>query len=211
MAVPVVHFLEGPSVAQLAGDLLAGLDDADTTTPEVPTAPRPDAPLVSDPALHGSSTAGTTRANDWGDKGVTGQQFALVDEQPGWDAMDYGGQEAWIHDPNGDLVTFSGSGQLVMPKDGLASIHVYGMAYPNRSNYPSWIPRKDVQHVVPLQYSITSGQRYVFVGQVTADYYWAPTTAKHAVVKGPTVYDQIFFNHRFAFVHDSDVKFLPVG
>ena len=99
-------------------------------------------------------------------------------------------------------------GSYVVPKPGKPSVPVYGRAYPEPSAYPSSIP---VQTVVPLQYSIKAGQRYVLTdAHVPTDYYRASTFAgtppdDHVVVHGQDVYYQISFGHRFAYVKASDV------
>ena len=129
--------------------------------------------------------------------------------QGDWDGIYFGGQLAWFYNPGHNASTVPGGGILVTPKAGLASIPVYGRAYPEASAYPSGtIP----QNVVPIGlYSIPSGQIYVAIGPFKSDYYWAPTYAPtlegsgHVVVKGQTEYYQIFFNHRLAFVMASDV------
>jgi hypothetical protein len=166
------------------------------------SAPSFDAPLIDDPALPGP---GTTRAPDWGDKAATGQQFYRAESQGDWDAIYYGGQEAWLYNP-GHANTVPGSGVLVMPKAGTTSIPVYGRAYPEASAFPPGIPAPSI---VPLQYSIPTGQIYVAKGLVTADFYDAPVFTQHAsdntVVEGQTEYYVIFFNHRLAFVQAGDV------
>ena len=86
-----------------------------------------DSPLVDDPLLPG---AGTTCAEDWGDKAVSGQTFAVADREGDWLAIWYGGVRAWLEDPQGKN-TVAGSGTLVTPKAGLATIPVYGRAYPS--------------------------------------------------------------------------------
>lgn len=169
------------------------------------TAPQPDAPLFGDPALHGPADVGTTRIDDWGDKAVTGAQYAVADTQGDWTAIYYAGHKVWFYDPAGSPVTVAGSGKLVSPRPGLTSIRVYGSADPEKSAYPSSIPAKDRAKIVPLQYTIPTGQQYVATDLVTADFYWSPTQKKHAVVKGKARYYQIFFNHRAAFVRLSDV------
>jgi N-acetylmuramoyl-L-alanine amidase len=67
------------------------------------TAPSADSPLVSDALLSGTNLepdgVGTTQANDWGDKAVTGQSFAVAGRQGAWLAIWYGGQKAWLDDP----------------------------------------------------------------------------------------------------------------
>jgi hypothetical protein len=169
------------------------------------TAPSFQAPLLDDPALPGP---GSTCADDWGDKAATGQQFYRVETQGDWDAISFGGQKAWFHNPRRNTNTVPGAGTLVRPKAGLASIPVYGRAYPEASAYPADVP---VQAIVPLQYSIPAGQVYVAKDRVKADYFFGPTIdrAYHTVVEGQTEYYLIFFNHRFAFVKATDVEELP--
>ncbi|MBV9279446.1 MAG: N-acetylmuramoyl-L-alanine amidase [Chloroflexi bacterium] len=164
--------------------------------------PGPDAPLLSDPALHPPGEPGTTRANDWGDKAVAGQQFYRVDRQGSWDAIDYGGQEAWLYDPDDDPTTVPSAGAVLTPRAGLATIPVFGEAYPEPSAYPK---KKWRQKIVPLQYTIPAGQMYVSIGLATSDYYWSPTRTRRALVRGKTTYYEIFFNHRHAFVRAGDV------
>jgi len=163
------------------------------------TAPNETAPLVGDALLAGSGLepngTGTTRADDWGDKAVTGQTFAVADQVPGWTAVWYGGQKAWFADANGSN-TVPGSGTLVTPKAGVASIPVYGRAYPDSVSTDT------------LGYTIPAGQVYVAKDLVGADYYSASTFAApqtYAVVKGDTRFYEISFNHRIAFVRASDV------
>jgi len=172
------------------------------------TAPDASAPLLSDRAIHPAGDYGTDRADDWGDKAAVGEQFFRVARQGSWDKIDYGGQEAWLYDPSSNPTTVASLGSaLVTPRVGLASIPVYGWPHPERSAYPSYIPKKDIPKVVPLQYSIPAGQSYVVTDQVTSDYYWSPTQTKHALVQGHAVYYEISFNHRLAFVWASDVVF----
>jgi len=157
------------------------------------TGPSDAAPLVDEPFLPG---AGTTCANDWGDKAVTGQTFAVAERQGDWLAIWYGGQKAWLHDPNGKS-TVAGAGTLVTPKAGLASIPVYGRAYPSSVS------------TATLGYTIPAGQTYVAADLVGADYYDAPTftldPSEHTVVSSGERFYQITFNHRIAFVRATDV------
>jgi N-acetyl-anhydromuramyl-L-alanine amidase AmpD len=165
------------------------------------SAPSADASLIADVALSGTALepdgVGTTRADDWGDKAVTGQTFAVAERRGDWVAIWYGGQKAWLFDPQARHATIPGSGTLVTPRAGLASIPVYGRAY------PEWISE------LPLPYTIAAGQVYVAKDLVQADYYDAPTftldPADHHVVKGSTQFYVISFNHRLAFVKASDV------
>ncbi len=165
-------------------------------------APSFDAPLIDDPALPGP---GTTLAPDWGDKAATGQQFYRAESRGDWDAIYYGGQEAWFYNP-GHANSVPGSGVLVTPKAGNTAIPVYGRAYPEASAFPPGIPARSI---VPLQYTIPSGQFYVAKGRVKADFYDAPVftldASDNTVVEGQTEYYVIFFNHRLAFVQAGDV------
>jgi len=163
------------------------------------TAPSDSAPLVSDPLLSGTGLepdgVGTTQANDWGDKAVTGQTFAVAGRSGDWVAIWYGGRRAWLEDPVGRN-TVAGSGTLVTPKAGLSSIPVYGRAYP-----------EDISGST-LGYEIPAGQVYVAKDLVGADYYDATTfdaLDTYHVFTGPTQFYEISFNHRIAFVKAADV------
>ena len=156
------------------------------------TAASESAPLVDDPLLPG---AGTTCAQDWGDKAVTGQTFAVAERQGDWLAIWYGGTKAWLYDAKGKD-TVAGSGTLVTPKAGLASIPVYGRAYPSSVSTDT------------LGYTIPAGQTYVAKDLVGADYYSASTfnaPATYSVVKSNEQFYEISFNHRIAFVRATDV------
>jgi hypothetical protein len=165
------------------------------------SAPSFDAPLVGDVSLAGTGLepdgVGTTRADDWGDKAVTGQTFAVADRQGDWIAIWYGGQKAWLYDGKGRGAAIAGSGTLVTPKAELGSIPVYGRAYPESISTET------------LPYTIPAGQVYVAKDLVQADYYDAPTfttnVSDHHVVKGTSHFYVISFNHRLAFVKASDV------
>lgn len=172
------------------------------------TAPRADAPLIADPALgqlQRTAGQGTTRIDDWGDRAAAGQRFYRVDLQGDWDAIYFGGQKAWFYNPGHDTSTVSGTGILVRPKEGRASIPVYGAAFPEASAYP---PGEQPMPVVPLQYVIPAGQVYVATDLITADYFnprASLANALRAVVTGSTRYFQIFFSYRLAFVRADDV------
>lgn len=130
------------------------------------TSPSFDAPLLDDPGLPGP---GTTRAYDWGDKASTGQQFYRFGKQGDWDAIWFGGQIAWFHNPDGDKAGRT-KGTLLRPKAGVPSIPVYGRAFPEASAYPAGITPSAT---APLQYSIAAGQLYVATDKVQADRYVA--------------------------------------
>ncbi|HZC61759.1 MAG TPA: hypothetical protein VE464_08980 [Streptosporangiaceae bacterium] len=97
---------------------------------------------------------------------------------------------------------------MITPKQGVASIPLYGAAYPSKSAYPAAVP---VMTAVKLSYTIPAGQEYPTIGTIPADYYYAATIDSslpddHTVIIGKTAYDQISFNHRKFFVRANDVS-----
>jgi N-acetyl-anhydromuramyl-L-alanine amidase AmpD len=171
------------------------------------TGPSDTAPLLDDPALPG---AGTTNADDWGDKAVSGQLFYQFATQGDWHGIYYGGQQARFNSPPAHPATTASWGTLVTPLAGRTAIPVYGRAYPEAAAYPPGVP---VQSITPLQYTIPAGQVYVARDRVLSDYYYAPTytqnPADHVHVVGQTQYYVISFNHRLAYLQASDVDVLP--
>jgi hypothetical protein len=177
------------------------------------TGPKNSYPLVGDLLLHPGG-AGTTVDSDWGDKATIGQTFAYAGHSGSWTAVWFSGQKAWFYNPSGANQTarYTG-GKVITPKAGLASIPVYGAAYPEASAYPSAVP---VTKVVKLSYTIPAGQEYPTIGTVPTDYYYAATIDSrladdHTIIIGKTAYDQISYNHRKFFVKARDVtiKNLP--
>jgi N-acetyl-anhydromuramyl-L-alanine amidase AmpD len=172
--------------------------------------PRPtfDAPLLSDPELHPSGSAGTTQDSDWGDKAPAGEKYVIAGQQGNWTGIWYAGTIAWLYNPPGarQTVRYTG-GDVVSPKPGLTSVPVYGSAFPEASAYPSAVP---VKPNAPLAYQILPGQEYVTTGTVPDDYYYAVTfnSSKpddHTVIGGTTPYYQIVYNHRLFYVKAADV------
>jgi N-acetyl-anhydromuramyl-L-alanine amidase AmpD len=164
------------------------------------TAPSDDSPLIGDPTLAGSAVepdgVGTTQARDWGATAVSGERFAVAQRRGDWTAIWFGGQKAWLSNPDGD-VTEPATGALVTPRRGLASVPVYGRAYPQSVS------------TQPLGYTIPAGQRYVAVDEVSADYYDAhvfDAPQSYSVTGGGEPFYVISFNHRLAFVRAADVE-----
>jgi hypothetical protein len=174
------------------------------------TAPRADAPLIADPTLQKpgkTADPGTTKGSDWGDKAAVGEQFYLADRQGDWSAIYYAGQKVWFYDPAGARSVIDGRGTLIRPKAGLATISVFGQAYPEPAAYPA---SARTPSITPLPYVIPAGQLYVATGPISSDFarplggLTGPDTAP--VVKGQDTYFEIFFNHRVAFVQTADVE-----
>jgi len=133
------------------------------------TEPADGAPLIGDPAL--GPGVGTTEIDDVRDKASSGQRFVVAERRAGWTAVWFGGAEAWYPDPGGTN-SAPARGRIVRPRDGLASIPVYGRAYPEAAAYPPFIP---AQPVAALPYTIPSGQAYAAAEPVTGDYYDSTT------------------------------------
>jgi N-acetyl-anhydromuramyl-L-alanine amidase AmpD len=168
------------------------------------TAPSFDAPYITNPYINPSQSY-ATRANNWGTKASTGQQFYRAERQGDWDAIYFSGLKAWFYNPN-ESNTTPGSGTLIKPKAGLAAIPVYGQAYPDASAYPVGVTPPARLKI----YDIPAGQIYVAKDKVKADYYAAPIyrldPAQHKVVEGNTEYYVIHYNHRLGFVRAADVE-----
>jgi N-acetylmuramoyl-L-alanine amidase len=171
--------------------------------------PSESAPLVTNPNI--PATWDPLWAHDWANKASTGEVFVAAGRQGDWQGVYFSGQVAWFYDPR-NARTASGSygHMIVTPKQGLASIPVYGRAYPELSAYPA--DRPDIVPASIISFdSIPAGQSYVAWGPVQTDYYWANhyTTqlqgSDHIDVIGKTKYYEISFNHRVAFVQADDV------
>jgi N-acetyl-anhydromuramyl-L-alanine amidase AmpD len=188
---------------------VTGCGDGNDACPKQPAsfvylhaAPSADSPLVSDPYLTDAGVepdgSGTTLAWDWGDKASTGEEYAVAGRSGDWLAIWFGGQEAWLYDPQGPhAATIPGGGTLITPKAGVSTVPVYGRAYPS-----------DISTATLDEYSIPAGQTYVAKDLVTADYYSASTfddPASYQLYTSPEKFYEIFFNHRIAYVRADDV------
>ncbi|MFF8730963.1 N-acetylmuramoyl-L-alanine amidase [Streptomyces sp. NPDC015171] len=159
------------------------------------------APLIKDIGL---GTAPTDGVNDLSSRVSTGQQYAVADRWGDWTAVWYLGQKAWFRNPRKEPAAVPAKTLVVTPRDGLASVPVYGRAYPEKAAYPADVP---AQSVVPLPYTVPAGQRYVVGDAVPGEYYYAVTftTDSHRVVAGKDLYYEIQYGHRVGFVRAADV------
>ncbi|MFI2205786.1 N-acetylmuramoyl-L-alanine amidase [Streptomyces sp. NPDC020192] len=159
------------------------------------------APLIKDIGLGKDPTTGV---NDLSSRASTGQQYAVADRWGDWTAIWYLGQKAWFENPRTAPTAVAARGLVVTPKEGVASVPVYGRAYPEKEAFPTGVP---AQSVVPLPYTIPAGQRYVVGDEVPGEYYYSVTfTAdSHRVVVGKDLYYEIQYGHRVAFVRAADV------
>ncbi|MFI6906226.1 N-acetylmuramoyl-L-alanine amidase [Nonomuraea sp. NPDC050394] len=165
--------------------------------------PRPDGPLVDDIGKRGAGRS-IYSVYDHSARAVTGQRYAVADRQGEWTAIWYLGQKAWFHNPASAPTAIPSMGLVVTPKKGLATVPVYGRAYPEQEAYPADIP---YQPITPLMYTFSAGEKYSFGGAQFGEYYRAVTIdpSTHKVVRGKTLYYQIQFGHRVMFVKASDV------
>lgn len=168
------------------------------------SAPSLDAPLVHDIGLHGASGASTTGVNDVGARASTGQQYAVAGRQGDWTAIWYLGQKAWFLNPASAPTAVNTVGVVATPKAGLASIPVYGRAYPEASAYPAGVP---VQSLSPMPYTIPAGQKYVVGSVLNGEYYYSVNfdTTGQQVVHGKQLYYEIQLGHRVEYVRAEDV------
>lgn len=173
------------------------------------TAPDLTAPLVRDPGRCGTR-ASTMMVSDHCARASAGQTYAVAERAGEWTAIWYLGQKAWFR--NADAGPLWNVGFVVEPKPGLASIPVFGRAYPEAAAYPAGVP---VQAVSPYaQYTIAAGQRYAAGPVLTSEYYRASTfdwstPGDGTVIRGEQKYVQIQFGHRIAYVLHADVVLRP--
>ncbi|MFJ8884634.1 N-acetylmuramoyl-L-alanine amidase [Streptomyces sp. NPDC102402] len=178
------------------------------------TGPSEDTPLFSDPGLHPDGSPGTNCAADWGSKISASQQAVVADRAPGWTAIWWYGQKAWFRTPAGTRVITPTSGRIVRPKAGKAEVPVYGVAYPEKEEYPSDFVKPTVGS--PLVYTIKAGQAFPGGGEAPTGYYYAPTIDAskpydHTYFRGSQEYVTVQIGHRIGFVKASDVDVVRAG
>ncbi|WP_031087118.1 N-acetylmuramoyl-L-alanine amidase [Streptomyces sp. NRRL WC-3549] len=178
------------------------------------TAPSEGAPLFSDPGLHPDGAPGTDCAADWGSKISTTQQAVVADRVPGWTAIWWYGRKAWFRTPAGARVTTPTAGHVVRPKAGKGDVPVYGVAYPERAEYPGDFAKPAVG--TPLGYTIKAGQAYPGGGAAPTGYFYAPTIDSsqpydHTYFRGSERYVTVQIGHRIGFVKASDVDVVRAG
>jgi hypothetical protein len=166
---------------------------------------KPGSSLISDPFLSGKAQepngVGTTQADDWGSKAVSGQTFIVAGVKGDWTAVWYGSQKAWFLNPDGEN-TAPTSARFVKVAQGKDPIPVWGAAYPSKLQKLS------------LGYSIPRGQKYTVNGPVQTDRYQAELfddLANYFVLSDDTVYYEIQYNHRHGFVQAKDVVVQKTG
>jgi N-acetyl-anhydromuramyl-L-alanine amidase AmpD len=175
------------------------------------TAPRHDAPFLTDAGLYPDGAPGTTDISDWSAKAVYGQEFGVAGKQDDWTAIWFGGQRGWFYNPRHAQTAIPTNARLVTPKKGQTSVPLYGRPVPEPSAYTSGVPPLAV---VPLQYSLFAGQSYpAYDKKAKNDYYHVLTFDRSSpgdgtMVVGNETYIPIEYNHRQAYVKASDVEFV---
>jgi N-acetyl-anhydromuramyl-L-alanine amidase AmpD len=178
------------------------------------TAPAADAPLLTDLGLHPNGAPSTMHISDHGARASAGQTFALAGRQGDWTAIWYLGQKGWFLNPRSAPTANWQLGLVAIPKKDKATIPVYGRAYPEATAYPAGVP---VQAISPLQYTLSTGQRYAVGAVLPGQYYRATTFAGTSpgdwtVIQGDKTYVEIQFGQRVAFVDKTDVDLrLSIG
>jgi hypothetical protein len=174
-------------------------------------APSESAPLVKDVGLHTNGAPSTMHVSDHGARASAGQTYAVADRQGDWTAIWYLGQKAWFYNPANAPAAKWSVGLIATPKAGKATIPVYGRAYPEAAAYPAGVP---AQAIVPLQYTLSAGQRYAVGNVLPGEYYRAVSfdgsaPGDRTVIRGEVTYVQIQFGHRIMYVNKDDVQLLP--
>jgi len=177
------------------------------------SAPSVTAPLLQDLGLHPSGTPSTMVVSDHGSRVETGQTYAVAGRQGDWTAIWYLGQQGWFFNPRSAPAAKWSTGLVAVPKPGLATIPVYGRAYPEQAAYPAGVP---YQTITPLQYTFAAGQRYSVGAVVPSEYYRSTTfdgssLGDWTVIRGQLRYVQIQFGHRIAYVNLADVQLIPAA
>jgi N-acetyl-anhydromuramyl-L-alanine amidase AmpD len=219
-ASDVVRILPGFSgnVQPVTGCVTTGIpcEPQGTNFVYLHTQPSDAAPLVTDIGLKPDGSASTTGVADIGARATAGVEHAVAGRAGDWTAIWWLGEKAWFKNPVAAPTAIPVKGSVVVPKAGRTSVPVYGRAYPEAAAYAAY-PAVPVQAVIPLQYSILAGQRYVLEdATVSTDYYRATTFAgtpptDHVDIRSQDVYYQVSLGHRTAYVRAADVDVVPSG
>ncbi|MFD9035504.1 N-acetylmuramoyl-L-alanine amidase [Streptomyces sp. NPDC059567] len=159
-----------------------------------------------------------SEGSNWANKLVAGGEYVVAESQYDWTAIWYGGKKAWFYNPGGQWTVPVGTGTrtAVTPKAGLASVKVYGRAYPEDAAYTGTnvaVQSRGQEALTQYSKLLLSGQKYVQGGApVAGDYYYGGTfdgtgAGSRTLVKGTTnLFIPIRFNHRIAWVKASEVE-----
>jgi hypothetical protein len=164
--------------------------------------PSEDSPLILDPNVHPTATAGTDDVSDWSTTVQAGQQFVVADQQGEWTAIWFDGQKGWIDNPKGKN-TIPTTGVNVIKAAGDTAAPVYGTAFPDPSEVPAaWGPDAQNPLTAP-NYAIPAGQAYVADQPPVNGQDFFPS--RQGVIIGTDQYYVVQFNHRYVYVNADDV------
>ncbi|WP_419993105.1 N-acetylmuramoyl-L-alanine amidase [Streptomyces boninensis] len=168
------------------------------------TEPSDDAPLVKDVGLHPPEGKSSIGVNDTGARASTGQQYAVVERKGDWTAVWYLGQKAWFKNPSDEPTAVNSRGRVVTPKAGVKDVEIFGRVLPEKDAYPKEI---EPIELAPFPYKMLPGQRYVLGDRVPSEHFYAVNfkDPDSQVVRGDTVYYEIQFGHRVAYVKSDQV------
>jgi hypothetical protein len=149
--------------------------------------------------------------SDIGARAAAGVDYAVAERRDGWTAIWFLGAKAWFRDSADARASRTvKDAQWITPRAGLASIPVYGAAYPEASAFPAGV---DVVAQTPVApYAILAGQRYALTdATVATDYYSAVTFSAdtpndHIDIVGTDRFLLISFGHRQYYVKAADVE-----
>ncbi|MFD0570599.1 N-acetylmuramoyl-L-alanine amidase [Kitasatospora gansuensis] len=218
------HYMDlagAPVRAAAGGSLLVGGKvtiappfDANNQPPVAETGPRPQNFVYLRQSPDGAAAlinGGTTAASDVRAKAVAGSSYVVAAQQGDWTAIWYDGVQGWFHNPNGQSAAADNRrGQNVAtPRAGVASIPLYGRAYPEQAayaKYPGVTYNPTSHNPVPLNVSVPAGQKYTLLSDtpVKGDIFY-DVNGVQAVVTGDDTYYPVRYGHRLGFLKSTDV------
>ncbi|KQV24305.1 MULTISPECIES: N-acetylmuramoyl-L-alanine amidase [unclassified Kitasatospora] len=167
------------------------------------TSPDDAAPLIS---------GGTTAASDVRAKAVAGSSYVVADQQGDWTAIWYDGVQGWFPNPDGRSAAADNrpGRHVATPRAGVASIPLYGRAFPEPAayaRYPGVTYDAAVHSPVPLNMSVPAGQKYTLLSDtpVRGDNFY-DVDGVRAVVTGEDTYYPVRYGHRLGFLKSTDVE-----
>ncbi|MFJ9522614.1 N-acetylmuramoyl-L-alanine amidase [Kitasatospora sp. NPDC101801] len=166
------------------------------------TSPDADAPLIN---------GGTTAASDVRAKAVAGSSYVVADLRGDWTAIWYDGVLGWFPNPDGrNAAADPRPGPVAAPRPGVASIPLYGRAFPEPAAYAGHpgVRYDAATHApVPLNLTVPAGQRYTLLSEtpVRGDTFY-DVDGVRAVVTGEDTYYPVRYGHRLGFLKSTDVE-----
>ncbi|MFJ8075885.1 N-acetylmuramoyl-L-alanine amidase [Streptomyces sp. NPDC096176] len=164
------------------------------------TSPSTSSATLSDPYF----SALWSQGSNWANKVRAGGTYVVAEAQNDWTAIWYGGKKAWFHNPGGQYTAPVAGGTLVKLKAG-ATAPVFGRSFPEDAAYTEAGQEVPTDNPAYLsKYTLPAGHAYAKAGEaVLGDDYFGSSQVR---VEGKAdVYVPIRYNHRLAWVKQSDV------